>query len=84
MPMGFRGVLQSFPAEFVSGKMVRFAVRCRGARMGVGSQIVKFGDSIVRALGHCVLLGRSMQRSACASFRKSRSGDETAFRQPKC
>lgn len=44
-------------AEFVSGQMISFAVGYGSGGVGVGRKIVEFCDSIVRALGHGVLLG---------------------------
>jgi hypothetical protein len=45
-------------AEFVRGLMIRFVVRGRSFNMGVRGQIVQFCGSIMRALGHDVLLNR--------------------------
>jgi hypothetical protein len=39
-------------AELVSGEVVSFAVGGSGGLMSVGCQVVEFGGSIVRALGH--------------------------------
>ena len=58
------GVLREFvslPAEFMSGKMICFAVGFSGGGVGVGCQVVKFRGSIVCALRHDVLLAGSMQ-----------------------
>jgi hypothetical protein len=41
--------------------MIRFAVGDSSGGVGVGCQIVKFRGSIVRTLGHGVLLACSMQ-----------------------
>jgi len=54
-------VFVSLPAEFVSGRMICFAVGFSGDGVGVGCQVVKFRGSIVCALGHDVLLVGSMQ-----------------------
>jgi hypothetical protein len=45
-----------FPGEFVSAEMIFLIVRNICRRVGVGSKVVQFGDSIVRALGHDFLL----------------------------
>jgi hypothetical protein len=43
-------------AEFVRCLMIRFVMRGGSFNMGVRGQIVQFCGSIVRALGHDVLL----------------------------
>jgi hypothetical protein len=59
--MGFLRKLKSLPAEFVSSQVIGFAVGGSGLGVGVGCQVVDFRGSIVRTLGHGVLLGCSMQ-----------------------
>jgi hypothetical protein len=59
--MGVHRKLESLFAEFVSGLMISFAVGGGGGKVGVGCQVVEFCSSIVRALGHGVLLACSMQ-----------------------
>jgi hypothetical protein len=54
-------VFESLLAEFVSGEMIRFAVSDGGGSVGMLRQVVKFRGSIVRTLGHRVLLSYSMQ-----------------------
>ena len=54
-------VIVSLPAEFVSGKMICFAVGDCCGSVGVGCQIVKFCGLIVRTLGHGVPLPCWMQ-----------------------
>jgi hypothetical protein len=60
VPIGVLRILKSFLAEFVGGQMVGFAVCDSGSRVGVLCQVVKFRESIVRALGHRSLLTYSM------------------------
>jgi len=55
-------VFESLSAEFVSGQMIGFAMGFSGGGVGVGCQVVKFRSSIVRTLGHDVLLAGSMQK----------------------
>jgi hypothetical protein len=43
-------------SEFVGAEMVSLTVCDRGGGVGMGRKIVEFGDSIVRALWHYVLL----------------------------
>ena len=54
--MGVHRVFESLLAEFVTSKMIPFAVRGRGGGVGMLCQIVKFRGSIVGTLGHRVLL----------------------------
>jgi hypothetical protein len=54
--VGVQGVFVGLFAEFVGGEMVSFAVGRGGGGVGVGSQVVEFCESIVRALGHGDLL----------------------------
>jgi hypothetical protein len=49
-------VLVRFSGEFVSAEMISFIVRNSCGCVGVGSKVVQFGDSIVRALWHGFLL----------------------------
>lgn len=63
MFVSIQRVLMRLFAQFVRGQMIAFAVRGGGCGVGVRCQVVKFGDSIVRALGHVVLLLASMQTS---------------------
>jgi hypothetical protein len=60
-------VFVRLPAEFVSGKMICFAVGFSGG-VGVGCQVVKLRASIVCALGHDVLLAGSMQTGRQSSW----------------
>jgi hypothetical protein len=59
----FAGLL----AEFVSGQMICFEVGGGSGSMGMGCQVVKFRGSVVRTLGHGILLGCSMQGSRAKS-----------------
>jgi hypothetical protein len=59
--MGAPRVFESLAAEFVSGQMIRFAMGFSGGGVGMGCQGVEFSGSIVRALGHDVLLACWMQ-----------------------
>jgi hypothetical protein len=54
--MGIPGVLKRLFGQFVSGEMVSFSVSGCGGTVGVGRKVMKFRDSIVRALWHVVLL----------------------------
>lgn len=69
--MGAQRVFQSLPAEFVRGEMIGFAVGFGGDGVGVGCQVVEFRGSGMRALGHDVLLGRSMQTGRLRSLESS-------------
>jgi hypothetical protein len=53
---GVHGVCVSLPAEFVSGQMISLAVSNGRGGVGVGRKVVEFCESIVRALGHGLLL----------------------------
>ncbi len=55
--------------EFVSGKVIAFAVGYCGGLMGVGRKVVEFCDSIVRARRHSALL-----IVFCAAMEWPRSG----------
>jgi hypothetical protein len=50
--------------------MIRFAVGGSSGGVGVGCQIVKFRGSIVRTLGHGLLLTCSMQTIRAGFIRK--------------
>jgi hypothetical protein len=67
--MGVQRKLVSLFAEFVSCLMIFFAVGGGSGKVGVGCHVVQFCGSIVRALGHDVLLASSMQ-TVDARFRK--------------
>jgi hypothetical protein len=45
-------VLVRLFAEFVSGWMISLAVSCGGRGVGMGSKVMEFCGSIVRALWH--------------------------------
>ena len=50
--VGVKGMLVRLLGQLMSSKVVSFAVGgCRG-KMGMGSKVMQFGDSIVRALWH--------------------------------
>jgi hypothetical protein len=49
-------MLVSLHRKFVRSEMVAFAMGCCGGLVGVGGKIVELCNSIVRALGHDVLL----------------------------
>jgi hypothetical protein len=51
-----RGVLMRLSGQFMSGKMISFAVSGGGGNVGVGRKVVKFRGSIVSALWQCVPL----------------------------
>jgi hypothetical protein len=53
---GVHGVCVSLSAEFVSGQMISLAVSNGRGGVGVGRKIMEFCESIVRALGHGLLL----------------------------
>src|ERR1035437_801425 len=59
--MGVQRKLESLFAEFMCRLMISFAVGGGSGKVGVGCQVVEFCSSIVRALGHGVLLACSMQ-----------------------
>ena len=59
--MGAQRAFESLPAEFVSGEMICFPMGFSGCGVGVGCLVVKFRGSIVRTLGHDVLLACSIQ-----------------------
>jgi hypothetical protein len=44
-------------AQLVRGQVVSFAMRDGSSHVSVGSEVVQFGGSLVRSLGHYVLLG---------------------------
>jgi hypothetical protein len=48
-------------AQLMRREMISFAVRGGRRGVGVGSQIVQFCDSIMRALWHSILLFRQMR-----------------------
>jgi hypothetical protein len=50
--VGVHGVLVRLFAEFVSGKMISLAVSRGGRGVGMGSKVMEFCGSIVRALWH--------------------------------
>jgi hypothetical protein len=52
------GVLVRLFGEFVRGQVISLTVRDSSGGVGVGRQVMKFCDSIVRTLWHGVLLGR--------------------------
>ena len=56
MHMGGLREFVSLLTEFVRGEMVCLAVGGSGGGVSVGCQVVEFRGSIVRALGHGVLL----------------------------
>jgi hypothetical protein len=60
VPGSVQRVLEGLFAQFVSGEMISFAVGDSGGSVGMGCQVVQFRGSIVRTLGHCVLLACSM------------------------
>jgi hypothetical protein len=49
-----------FPSEFVSAEMISLIVRNGRGRVGMGSKVVQFGDSIVRARWHDIPLAESI------------------------
>jgi hypothetical protein len=50
--------------EFMSGKMISFAMSGGGGNVGLGRRVVKFCGSIVSALWQCVPLTYGGRRSA--------------------
>jgi hypothetical protein len=56
MLMGAGGIFVCLPGEFMSVQVVSFAVGGGRCSMSVGSKVMQFSNSIVRALWHCVLL----------------------------
>jgi hypothetical protein len=77
--MSIHRMLVSFAAEFVSGKMIGFAVGdCRGC-VGVGGKVMKFRNSFVRALGHEILLPCSMQSSGAGSGERFPEHSNSAY-----
>jgi hypothetical protein len=52
----FNGVLVRLFAQLVSGQMISLAMGRGGGSMSVSCQVVKFCDSIMRALWHGILL----------------------------
>jgi hypothetical protein len=56
VPMGIPGLFQRLLREFVSSEMISFAMSGGSGAVSVRRKIMKFRDSIVRALGHIVLL----------------------------
>lgn len=54
---GVHGVFVGLLAEFVSGQVISLAVSDGSGGVGVGRKVMEFCNSIVRALGHGVLLG---------------------------
>ncbi len=50
--VGFLGVFVSLAGELVSGEVVAFFVSLGGGGVGVGGEVMEFGDAVVRALGH--------------------------------
>ena len=61
IPMGVLRVFERLFTEFVSGQVICLAVGSSGSRVRVGCQVVQFSCSVVRALGHSVLLACSMR-----------------------
>ncbi len=45
--MGVHGVLVRLLAQFMGGEMVSLAVGGGGGLMGMGGQVMQFGDSVV-------------------------------------
>ena len=66
--MGARRVFLSLPAEFVRSQMIGFSVGLSGGGVGVGCQVMEFSSSIVRALGHDLLLTGWMQANGSRPF----------------
>jgi hypothetical protein len=61
VPVGIPGVFQRLLWEFVSRKMISFAVSGGGGAVSVRRKVMEFGGSIVGTLGHIALLSNLMR-----------------------
>jgi hypothetical protein len=59
--MGFSGMLHRLSGQFVSGQVVFFAVVYGSDAVSVRCEVVKFGGSLVKIIGHGSLSEMSSQ-----------------------